>query len=106
MREKIYIDQDIVKKLHSQGVSNNAIFLRHKIPISCIVQILKGIDRPFYYPKYRKKIDDEKMCTCCKSREKEGRFLCGDCRRKNIGVVGDGFGDGNRGYGHAKKNMI
>jgi len=102
---KIYIDQELVKRLHAEGVSNNAIMIKHKIPGSCIVQILKGIDRPFYKTKTRKNLTADDICTCCKCRKKTGRFLCDYCKSKYAGSVGDDFGDGNRGYSSARKGM-
>jgi len=101
-REKIEIDQDMVKRLHSEGMANHAIMKKYKIPGSAIIDILNGRDRPFFMKKSRTDVLKD-PCECCGCREKTRHFLCEFCYKGNRGVVGDGDGDGNKAYSSAKQ---
>jgi len=91
---KVPIDQELVRRLHSEGLSNYAIMKKCKTPISAIIGILNGVDRPFYTPKITRAMKGgikkkAEMCTNCRVRKRTRHYLCDHCYRDNRGVVGD-----------------
>ena len=79
MREKIKVDQELIKSLLAQGMKPYSIGIKLKIPRSVPDRILLGKDVPYYYntPKKNKK----GICEVCKCNKIHPGFrkLCLKC---------------------------
>lgn len=76
---KVSVPQAQIRRLFSEGKTNNAIACKLKLPRTVIRRVLEGKDVPYYVPKPRSEKPD--MCTYCGVRKKgEGlRNLCTWC---------------------------
>jgi len=79
MRERIKVDQELIKSLLAQGMKPYSIGIKLKIPRSVPDRILLGKDVPYYYntPKKNKK----GICEVCKCNKIHPGFrkLCWKC---------------------------